>query len=165
MTTSKGYKPQTADFNVYSYEGKHVDRELLSSCIAVDLADNDNATEILALMNEVYRPEQLHANGDINDAFNPEGIHLARVTKEARSTNHADLCEQASFEGGQWSHLAQSYQSFVKRTQRWINGYKPEHTGNTETGIQFAEKVERMKLKMRKNRKLARNMRNKWESM
>ncbi len=156
----KGYNSQYADKNIYlDGNGNRLTIEELTESL---LKDAEHGEEIAAMMAHRYRPENLHNNGDIDDIYNPDLLNLARVTHEIKSVNHADLCEQASFTGGQWTHLAQAYQSFVKRMIRWRDGYKPEATDHDQS---FMDKVRATKLKMRKSTKFTRNMRNKYNSM
>ena len=155
----KGYISQSADKNIYLDDtGAYIEHD----AILDTLVDHEHADEIAELIGKPYRPENLHSNGDICDYWNPERLNLARVTHEVRNVNRADLCEQASFKGGQWEHLAESYQQFVKRMVRWRDGYNPEPT---ESDKVFKRKVAETELKMRRNRKFARAMRAKYDAL
>lgn len=152
----KGYTTQYADYNlILDTNGDKVNTDKL-------LAEHEHSEAIQALLDHKYRPENLHNNGDIDDTFQPEAHNLARVTHEIKSVNKADLCAQASFDGCQWSHLANAYQGYVAKTQRWIHGYNPEAI---KPDARFMRKVNETKLKMRKNRKFAASMRSKFEAM
>lgn len=152
----KGYTTQYADYNlILDTNGSKVDTDKL-------LEDHANSEAIHALIGHKYRPENLHNNGDIDDSYNPEALHLARVTHERKNVNKSDLCEQASFERSQWQHLAATYQSYVKKTQRWIHGYNPEAI---KPDAKFMRKVNEAKLKMRKSRSYAASMRKAYADM
>ena len=149
----KGYITQYADYNlILNTSGDKVDTDKL-------LKEHAHADEIAELIGHKYRPENLHNNGDIDDSFTPSPHNMARVTHEITSVNKADLCEQASFKASQWSHLATTYQQYVKRMIRWRDGYQPEPTEHDKS---FMLKVEAAKQKMRRNRKYAQAMRRKY---
>ena len=156
----KGYIKQHADFNIY-LDGKG-NRLTIDQLTNELLADHEHGPEVAALMGKTYRPENLHNNGDICDYMNESRANLARVTHEQRTVSHADLAEQASFKAGQWSHLAQAYQSFVAKTQRWIAGYNPEAI---KPDAKFMRKVNEAKLRMRRNRAYKKQMQDKYNAL
>ena len=157
----KGYKTQYSDFSSYvDCEGKRLD--------AVELADklltaHEHGAEIAALMMDVYRPEQLHSNGTLNDSYIPESMehdgmrHNMADGTETRSCNASDLYDQAGHEGGLWDTLQEAYKGYIKNTRRWREGYKPEAL---KPDAAFSNKVKAAKLRMRKNRKHAAKLRN-----
>ena len=160
----KGYKNQKADFSsYYDCAGKRLTIEELTEKL---LTAHEHGPEIAALMNDVYRPESLHSNGDIDDSYIDihEGArhNMARVTHETHIVSKADLEEQARKHGGLWDTLQESYTSYIKNTRRWKGGYQPE---KITPDARFQRRVNETKLKMQKNRKFADKMRAKFEEL
>lgn len=166
----QGYNPQFDDYNHYTAsKGKFSkpsqgskENAIHSERIDLDavLAGHDNAAEIAALCGHVYRPENLHNNGDICDHYNEQGANLARVTKEHKAVSRADIAEQASRTVNGlvlWDMLADAYNGFVKNTRRWRDGYQPEAI---KPDARFMQRVKDTRLRMQKNRTLRASLRN-----
>ena len=124
-----GGKPDTNGYN----EHRTLDRDIISD---VCLEGHKHADEILAMMKDVYRPEDLPSNGST------EGYIKGKLTHCADTR---DLAEQAKNPPSMWSSMMLAYQVNIRKIARWTKGFNPD----TLADIRFQKKLSKTKAQMK----------------
>lgn len=112
--------------------------------------DHPHYDEIMALVEETYRPEDLPSNGSTQGKINGKSI---------RTADTRDLAEQAANPPEMWARMVLSYQQYIRKTARWIHGFNPD----TKAAVKFQKKVLDTKSRMRREPSYRRKLQRRWE--
>ena len=134
----------TTDINGY-HEHEVLGRDTLCP------KDHPHYKEIMELVEEQYRAEDMPSNGSTNGTIQGKVVHNADTR---------DLYDQAcAKENSPWELMMLRYQQFIRKTARWINGYNPD----TKAELNFRKKITTTKAKMKVDPKYRKKLSKRWE--
>ena len=131
------------------HEHSTLDREQLADDIGISL-NHPNAEEIIKLMTDVYRPEDMPSNGSTDGCVG---------SKKVSNPDTRDLAEQASNPPEQWAIMMQSFQQSIRKLARWARGYNPE----TMADVRFNKKLSQTRAQMRASPALRVKLEKRWQ--